>query len=216
MATNREIFDEIAESWYRYRHWSRFSTELKEVAQRWQRGTLLNIGCAHGPDFLPFIGNFKLYGIDFSAQMIKLAAKYATKFDFKVNLVVADALYMPFLEDSFDWAMAVATYHHIKGNEERQQAFYELRRVLKPGAEAFITVWNRWQPGFWFKGKEACIPWKTQKNIFHRYYYLFSYGELYSILTKASFEVIKIFPEKSYSFPLKLFSRNICVLAKAI
>ncbi|GAH98616.1 unnamed protein product, partial [marine sediment metagenome] len=65
-------------------------------------------------------------------------------------------------DDTFDWAIAVATYHHIQGDEQRQKTFQELRRVLKPDGEAFITVWNRWQPGFWLKGKEVNIAWKSK------------------------------------------------------
>jgi len=214
--TNREVFDEIAQSWYGLRHWSRFTEELNEMALRWHQGKLLNVGCAHGPDFLPFKDSFELWGVDFSAQMVRLAQKYAAKFDFKVNLAVADALSLPYPNDTFDWAIAVATYHHIQGDEQRQKAFQELRRVLKPDGEAFITVWNRWQPGFWLKGKEVNIAWKSKEKVLYRYYYLFSYPELHKLLTKAGFEVLSTFPEKSYHFPIKFFSRNICALIKAI
>ena len=216
MSTNREVFDQIAESWYRLRHWSRFTTELEEMAHRWHQGKLLNVGCAHGPDFLPFKDNFELWGVDFSAQMVKLAQKYAAKFDLKANLTVADALSLPYPDNTFDWAIAVATYHHLQGNEQRQKAFQELRRVLKPEGEVFITVWNRWQPGFWLKGKETNIAWKSKGKILYRYYYLFSYSDLNKLLPKTGFQVIRMFPEKSYRFPIKFFSRNICALVKAV
>lgn len=214
MTTNREVFDEIAQSWYGFRHWSRFTRELQEMALRWHEGKLLNVGCAHGPDFLPFKGNFELWGADFSTQMVKMAQKYAAKFDFKVNLTVADILSLPYADAVFDSAIAVATYHHIRGDEQRQEAFQELRRVLKPGGEAFITVWNRWQPRFWLKGKEVNVAWKSRDKTLHRFYYLFSYPEFHKLLTKAGFEVLNIFPEKSHRFPTKLFSRNICALIK--
>ena len=216
MATNREVFNEIAESWYRLRHWCRFTTELNGVVQRWQRGKLLNVGCAHGPDFLPFKEGFDLWGVDFSAEMIKLAGKYAIKFKFEVNLAIADALSLPYSDGFFDWAIAVATYHHIQGDDQRQAAFKELRRVLKPGAEAFIIVWNHWQPGFWLRGKEVKVAWKSKSKTLYRYYYLFSYHGLREILSKAGFEVVNMFPEKSYKFPVKLFSRNICALVKVV
>jgi len=214
--TNREVFDEIAESWYRLRHWSRFKEELQELALRWRQGKLLNVGCAHGPDFLPFKDNFELWGLDFSTHMVKQAQKYAAKFDLKVNLAVADAVSLPYSDKSFDWAIAVATYHHIPGDKQRQKALRELRRVLRPGGEAFITVWNRWQPGFWLKGKEANISWKSRGKTLQRYYYLFSYPELHELLAQTGFEVINVLPERSYSFPIKLFSRNICALARAL
>jgi tRNA (uracil-5-)-methyltransferase TRM9 len=214
MSINMEVFDEIADSWYRLRHWSRFTKELDEIALRWHKGKLLNIGCAHGPDFLPFKDNFELWGIDFSTQMIKLAQRYAAKFNFDVNLTIADAVSLPYLDNTFDWAIAVAAYHHIQGDKRRQKALLELRRVLKPGAEAFITVWNRWQPDFWLKGKEINVAWKSREKTLHRYYYLFSYPELRKLLTQCGFQVLGMFPEKSYHFPTKFFSRNICALLK--
>ena len=212
----RDIFNQIAPGWYSFRHWSIFRSELEMLARRWQKGRLLNIGCAHGPDFLPFTQSFDLYGVDFSTEMLKLAQKYAQKFNFAVSLSVAEVSYLPYADETFDWAISVATYHHIKGREEKLAALSELRRVLKPGGEAFITVWNRWQPRFWFKPKEVAVPWRKRDKTLERYYYLFSYPELEKLVKKAGFEVLKSFPESSYHFPIKLFSRNICLLVKKV
>ncbi len=211
---NREAFDEIAESWYRVRHWTRFRRELEEMAGRWRGGKLLNVGCGHGADFLPFKGKFDLYGVDFSVEMIRLSRRYSQKFAFEANLAVADARCLPFATNGFDWSIAVATYHHIRGADARLQAFAELRRVLKPGGEAFITVWNRSQPRFWFRGREVDVPWRLKGGTVYRYYYLFSYSELEEALKKAGFAVLRIFPEASYRGPFKVFSQNICALVK--
>mgnify|MGYP001094328052 CR=1 FL=1 len=214
MTTNREVFDQIAESWYRIRHWPLLSEELEDLARRWRGGKLLNVGCAHGPDFLPFTQGFELWGIDFSSQMLKQAQRYSLKFNFYVNLVAADMLSLPFPDNTFDWAIAVAAYHHIKGKNNREKAFCELKRVLKPGGEAFLTAWNRGQPRFWLKSKEQEVPWRLRDKTVYRYYHLFAYGELKKLLSEIGFEIITISPEKSYHFPIKNFSRNICILLK--
>jgi tRNA (uracil-5-)-methyltransferase TRM9 len=216
---NQEIFDRIAPSWYNFRHWSIFQSELEAVARRWQKGKLLNAGCAHGPDFLPFKEGFELYGVDFSAEMLKFAEKYAEKFGFAVELKKADIRQLPYPDESFDWAIAVATYHHLGGGEHLE-ALEELKRVLKPGGEAFITVWNRWQPRFWFrtnwfKPKELKVPWRQKDKTLYRRYYLFSYAELQKLVKEAGFEILNSFPESAYRFPLKVFSRNICLLVKS-
>jgi tRNA (uracil-5-)-methyltransferase TRM9 len=208
----RDIFDRIAPGWYNFRHWSIFRRELEAMARRWQKGSLLNIGCAHGPDFLPLKQGFDLYGVDFSSRMLSFARQYAEKFEFNVNLFLADVCHLPFSDESFDWAISVATYHHIKGKNERLTALKELRRVLKPGGEAFITVWNRWQPRFWFGGREVAVPWRIKDETLQRYYYLFSYPELEKLVKQAGFQVLKSFPESSHRYPLKFFSRNICLL----
>ena len=210
----REVFNQIAPGWYNFRHWSIFRHELEALASRWQMGKLLNLGCAHGPDFLPFTQSFNLCGVDFSIAMLRLARKYSRKFSFGVGLSLADIRYLPYSNETFDWAISVATYHHIEGEGGRGTALDELRRVLKPGGEAFITVWNRWQPAFWFRRREVAVPWRQKGRILYRYYYLFSYPELEKLVKKAGFEILKSFPESSYRFPIKLFSRNICLLVR--
>jgi len=105
MATIKEVFNQIAPSWYNFRHWSIFRKELEALAQRWRGGRLLNIGCAHGPDFLPFSQDFELYGVDFSTEMLKFARRYSAKFNFSVSLSVADVRHLPYPDETFSRAI---------------------------------------------------------------------------------------------------------------
>lgn len=216
MTTNRKVFDEIAESWYRVRHWPLLRDDLEAVAARWQGGKLLNVGCAHGADFLSFRQGFELYGADSSPAMLRQGIGYSAKLDFYVNLTISDALFLPFADNTFDWAISVATYHHIRGRQEREKAFIELKRVLKPEGEAFLTVWNWVQPRFWLKSKEQQVPWKLKGRTVYRYYHLFSYGELRKLLARSGWQIVAMSPEKSYHFPIRHFSRNICVLIRKV
>jgi len=214
MPTTAEIFDKIAPAWYGFRHRTIFPGELAEMAGRWRGGKLLNVGCGHGPDFLPFRDGFELYGIDFSAGMLTQARRYAKKHKLDIKLLQADARNLPYDDNSFDWAIAVATYHHIETPEGRLAALQELKRVLRPGGEAFITVWNRGQPRFWLRGRDTRVPWRAGGETLYRYYHLFTYGEIKKLAEQAGFAVLKIFPESRYRFPLKYFSRNICMLVR--
>jgi tRNA (uracil-5-)-methyltransferase TRM9 len=214
MATVKDVFNQIAPSWYNFRHRSIFKRELEDLAERWEGGRLLNLGCAHGPDFLPFKRDFELYGVDIATEMLRFARKYSQKFDFEVHLAAADVRFLPYPDNTFDHAIAVATYHHVKGKAEKLAALQELKRVLKPGGEALVTVWNRWQPRFWFKGREVAVPWRTREKTLYRYYYLFSYCELEKLVREVGLQVLKVFPEHSYRFPIKYFSRNICLLLR--
>lgn len=209
-----KVFDQMAPGWYNFRHYSIFKSELEKLNIRWQKGRLLNIGSGHGADFLPFKGGFELAGMDFSSEMLKMARRYSHKFEFPVNLFLADARRLPFAGKSFDFAISIATYHHLKGRDHQLEALQELKRVLKPGGEAFITVWNRCQPRFWFKRKELGVPWRAKDGIIYRYYYLFTYWEIESLAKKAGFRILKSQAETSYHLPVKYFSRNICLLLK--
>jgi tRNA (uracil-5-)-methyltransferase TRM9 len=210
----RKTFDEIAPAWYNYRHHTIFRAELEALARRWGRGRLLNIGCGHGADFAPFKDAFELHGLDFSPGMLRQAERYAAKYGLKVNLVEADARQLPYLDAFFDQAIAVATYHHLETGDDRLQALQELYRVLRPGGEAFITVWNRWQPRFWFRRQDILVPWRRREKTLYRFYHLFSCGELEALARRAGFEVVSVHPESRYCFPVRTFSRNICLLVR--
>lgn len=213
MAT-RQVWDEIAEGWYRLRRYSRFQGELREVARRWGSGRLLNIGCAHGADFLPFQDGFEMWGADFSRRLLELGLSYQQQQGFHALLVQAEASRLPFPDSSFQWAIAVAVYHHIRGEAARGQAWGELYRVLHPGGEAFITVWNRGQPRFWLQGREAVVPWRLTDGEVPRYHYLYTYRGLKRALQGAGFEVVALSPERGHRLPFKSLSRNICALVR--
>lgn len=208
------VYDSIAEGWYNYRHHTIFKTELERLARRWRGGRLLNVGCAHGPDFVPFREGFELHGVDLSARMLELAEKYAVKFDFKAELKQADARELPYEDNSFDWGIAVATYHHLPSAAGRARAFRELYRVLKPGGEAFITCWNRWQRRFWLKPRDLNVPWRSRDEMYERFYHLFTFGEMKRLAREAGFRVLELFSEDRYRCPLRTFARNVCAVVR--
>lgn len=209
-----QVWDELAAAWFRLRRHTRFPRELGELARRWGGGRLLNIGCGHGADFLPFREGFELWGADFSRRLLELGRRYQQQHGFQAALMQAEAGRLPFEENSFQWAIAVAIYHHIQGESARARAWGELYRVLRPGGEAFITVWNRCQSRFWLRGREAWVPWRLPGRSVRRYHYLYTYGGLKRSLRGAGFEVVALSPERGYRWPFKAFSRNICALVR--
>jgi len=113
--------------------------------------------------------------------------------------------------DSVDLVFSSHVMEHIRNLTGLMR---DCHRVLKPGGEALITVWNRWQPRFWFSRREVAVPWRKRSETLYRYYYLFSYTELEKLAKQAGFQILKSFPESYYHFPFKIFSRNICLLVK--
>ena len=213
----QNVFNEIAPSWYNLRHHSIMTSELKSLAQRWKEGSLLNLGCAHGADFVPFKDNFQLTGVDIAPQMADYLQKYSHKFGFKAKFMCADMESLPFPDQSFDWVLAIACLHHLESVSGRSKALSEMRRVLKINGEAFITVWNKSQPRFADKCQEQIIPYEVKASNGYkkvlRYYYLYEYDEIRLLAEDAGFTVLTIHPESGHAREASL-SRNICLLLK--
>lgn len=208
----REVFDAIASSWYHLRRFSRFSPELEMLSRRWQRGRLINVGCAHGADFLPFKEHFELYGVDISPRMLEMARQFAAEQGLRPELIQADATDLPFPGHSFDWAIAVAIYHHLPSPQERLTALRELKRVLKPGGEAFITLWNHGQARFRDGPQNVWLPWREGGRKIYRFYHLFTYTEACELALASGFSVVAAQPEASFKGKLREESANICLL----
>lgn len=210
------FYDEVADSWYNIRHWSLFQDELEELNEGWNGGKLLNIGCAHGADFLPFDRDkFDLYGLDVSTELLNKAEDYSSKFNFSPKLITGDMKTLPFEDEAFDHVICIASLHHLLEKEQRTQALKEMKRVLKQNGEAFITVWNKRQKEFIAEDKVIEKSWDYKGKELKRNYYLYTYKELKKDLKEAGFEVLELKPEKSYSIPLiKEFSKNILALVK--
>ena len=206
-----QVFNRIADAWYNVRHYTIFRDELEELAQQWGTGKLLNAGCGHGADFLPFVenGDFELHGVDIAEEMIENAETFAEKHGFDAALHAADMRNLPYSIETFDYFICIAALHHLPQHADRITALKELFYTLKRGGKGCITVFNRRHPKFWFHGKETELPWENKgEGHVHRYYYLYTRSALKNDLEEAGFTVNKITGEKDFNGP-DYFARNI-------
>jgi len=191
MEEQQKVWDEIAKQWFHFRQ--KPFKDLDKIlnnATSWKNGKILDIGCGNCRNLLPFAkAGFQCYGIDFSKEMLKYAKQFADENKFKVQLKQANAENIPFKDTSFNYALSIATLHHLnKGQQIR--ALQEMLRVLKKGGKAIITVWNKLQPKFIFKKRELMIPWHMQGKVYQRYYYIFNFWELRKLLKNIGFKII--------------------------
>ena len=107
-----------------------------------------------------------------------------------VEFTQAEIQKVPFESNYFDSAIFIDALHCIKGEDERRKAIKELFRILKPGAEAMITVWSRNSKRIKNKSKETEIPWSKDGKKIMRYYYLFEKSELENLFKAAKFEIL--------------------------
>lgn len=214
MATNKDVFDAIAATWYGVRHWPLLGRELGALADRWRSGRLVNLGCGAGADFLPFAERFTMVGLDRSRGMLRQALRHAARHGSNIALAQGELTSLPFADAAFDHAVGVACYHHIKGEEHRARALAELMRILRPEGEAFISVWNHEQQRFRGAPQDQMVPFRVGDVTLTRYYHLFTREELGAELRRSGFELLTLGYGTSRSDASREDARNICALVR--
>lgn len=115
----------------------RIAADIKDKAIS---GNILDIGT--GPGRLPIeiakqVKNVKVFGVDMSEDMIKIARKNAEKAGVgdRVEFKVRSAYDTGFENNSVDLVVSTGTVHHLS---QPLVAFNEMYRILKHGGEAWL------------------------------------------------------------------------------
>ncbi|MBI2043788.1 class I SAM-dependent methyltransferase [Candidatus Pacearchaeota archaeon] len=207
MEDQKEIWNSIAQPWKTFR-----INPIEEVVEFLgdKKGNVLDLACGSGKNFTKIKGT--IYGVDFSENMLKYAREFAEKNKINAQLIHAEADLLPFNDDFFDSVIFIAALHCIPEKKKRIEALRELSRVLKPNAEAMITVWDYNQEKFKDSEKESLISWKYNKKEYMRYYYLYEKDEFVNLLEKVGFKIVKVMDKDN---PTGLYSkRNIIAIVK--
>ncbi|KAL0323188.1 UNVERIFIED_CONTAM: tRNA (carboxymethyluridine(34)-5-O)-methyltransferase [Sesamum angustifolium] len=131
------VYDAIAPhfSSTRFAKWPKVQTFLNSLPS----GSLvLDAGCGNGK-YLGLNPNCYFIGCDISAPLINICA------DKGHEVLVADAVNLPYRSGYGDAAISIAVLHHLSTEIRRKKAVEELIRVVKPGGLVLITVWAREQ-----------------------------------------------------------------------
>lgn len=193
-----ETWDGLAVPWEEYR-----IDPIEEVVDFLQnkQGNILDLGCGSGRNFTRVLGT--TYAIDFSQKMLNLAKNKAKRMGLNVEFEQAEAKKLLFENNFFDSAIFIDVLHCIKGEDERLKSVKELFRILKPGAQAMITVWSRNQKRIKNKPQEAEVPWSKDGKKIMRYYYIFKQQELEDLFKSVGFEVLSSKEEKKLILVVK-------------
>ena len=191
--TQKEIWDEIAAGWTNWRQ--RPEPVVEKLSKEWKPGKVLDIGCGNCRNLFPFaFAGFECSGMDFSSKMVEIAKENCKRNNVKVNLEIADADKLPYKNSSFDFVISLAVLHHLDTHEKRLKAIEEIKRVLKPGGKALITVWNKLQWKFVFKPKDIYVPWNRKGMEYLRYYHFFTHWEFIRLAKEAGLKINKSSP----------------------
>lgn len=104
--------------------------------------------------------------------------------------VLADAVALPLADATFEACVFSAGLHGLPSPEARDACLRELRRVLRPGAPAQVTVWSRDAPRFaGAASADVEVPWRGDGHAEMRRYHLYSEASLRAALADAGFTV---------------------------
>ena len=139
----KQVWNNIAEEWFK------FKTEPAEHVfdfLKTRTGKVLDFGSGAGRH-LKKIKKGKMYLVDFSKKMIELAKKRAKEKKINAEFCISDIKKLPFEDNSFDSAIAIAVFHCIKG--EKNQSATIVSQTAPPLAIFFLREIRAWRRRRW-------------------------------------------------------------------
>jgi ubiquinone/menaquinone biosynthesis C-methylase UbiE len=137
---SREYFQEIED--FRYRD----QPFIHSFAQftRYRGARVLEVGFGAGTDFAQWLrAGARASGVDLTPEALENVRRRIEVCDLPPpeSLQVADAEQLPFQANQFDLAYSFGVIHH---SPDTRKALHELARVVRPGGELKIMVYNRY------------------------------------------------------------------------
>jgi ubiquinone/menaquinone biosynthesis C-methylase UbiE len=133
----REFFQELEE--YRYDKLNYLPRLVDFSAYKGR--DLLEVGCGLGIDLVRFArGGAKVTGVDLSKTAIDLAGRNFMQSGRHGELLVMNGECMQFADNTFD---VVYAHGVLQYTADTQKMLFEIHRVLRPGGEAIMMVYNK-------------------------------------------------------------------------
>jgi SAM-dependent methyltransferase len=131
--------------------WQEPAADVYHLLHRWRaqgRTHILDLGCGLGRHALLFARNgFKVLAQDLSASGLRKLAEAARREGLAIDCVEGDFTHLSLADATVD---AVLSYHAIYHADAAglDAALEGVRRVLRPGGEAYITLISTAHPAF--------------------------------------------------------------------
>jgi ubiquinone/menaquinone biosynthesis C-methylase UbiE len=138
-----EYFERLREARAAYAPWMG-----DELGYRETRGLrVLDAGCGQGIDLALYASaGAVVSGIDLTTRHVELSRLHLAALGLKGEVFEGDAESLPFPDASFDRVSSNGVLHHTP---DMPAALREIRRVLGPGGEARVIVYNRRSFHYW-------------------------------------------------------------------
>jgi ubiquinone/menaquinone biosynthesis C-methylase UbiE/uncharacterized membrane protein YbhN (UPF0104 family) len=110
-----------------------------------RQGTGLDLGCGLGLQCQAISQeSYSIFGIDMAFNLLRHARQIG------VSAVQADALQLPYPDQSLDFVYTIGVLHHLPGADLQVRVIDEVSRILKPGGVFIIHETNPHNPLFRF------------------------------------------------------------------
>jgi len=115
---------------------------LTEGLTQFDRRTVLDFGCGNGAQTLAFARRpCRIIAADISHENLRMLAGVITRESLSTILpVLYDGLHLPLANDSVDLLLSFEVLEHVRSESA---TLHEWTRVMRPGAEAVISVPNK-------------------------------------------------------------------------
>jgi ubiquinone/menaquinone biosynthesis C-methylase UbiE len=108
---------------------------------------VLDVGCGQGIDVARYAtARADVVGLDLTPRHVELARLHLDALGLDGEIVLGDAEALPFADESFDRVSSNGVLHHTP---DMPRALREILRVLRPGGEVRIIVYNHNSFHYW-------------------------------------------------------------------
>ncbi len=140
---SRSYFEDLLRGRDGYAAWLHDSLGYRETSGL----DVLDVGNGQGIDLYHYASaGARATGIDLTPRHCELARAHLAAMGLDTEVVDGDAERLPFADASFDRVSSNGVLHHTP---DMPAALREIRRVLRPGGEARIIVYNRSSLHYW-------------------------------------------------------------------
>lgn len=136
----------------------------------------LEIGCGNGKNMC-IKSDLNITGIDSCKSFVDICLSK------NLNVDCQNCCVLNFKDNTFDYVLSIAVFHHLASNSRRFKALQEMIRVLKKNGRGIFSVWavNQYDRNNNMKMRKFIpgdnyVPWrrKSDGKIFQRYYHIFN------------------------------------------
>ncbi|TFG09521.1 class I SAM-dependent methyltransferase [Candidatus Heimdallarchaeota archaeon] len=209
-----EAYSKIAPKYTRLKRkpWKDFQQYITLIRQFYQlphSGIMLDVGTGNCRNLLLFENQgWEYIATDISFELLSDSVSLLNN---KISHINSDMRWLPLRDRCIDFALCIASLHHLRENKDVVRVLKNIKQVLKNNNYVIISCWRRWKKGTrkkmirdllvypfkkilyrkWRHG-DIYLSWlgDNGKIIAKRYYHLFTKREITKVVVKSGFKIV--------------------------